>query len=488
MTSLLTKPRTAAAAVSVGAILLTSLFGASAAQAAAPFDGRHVLSSGHADALYLEKNASGDPELVLHSDEFGSHPATEYVVHGKPSVATRTAGANVAGVLGLATGDTYYLLPQSNQSQQLFLGFGYDTADYPAGSINVTHEISNYAGPGGFAAWQNSEDGPVEFLNPAQGKLSFASTANHEHLNWGFTAQGTYTFDVTSSFDDHGVRKQTAPVEYTFHIGEDLPGDVGVPTGPVTMQLGGVAAHYHTGNVASLTTTQDPLGSSDHFHWFTRANATSEWVAVDGAYGPSYGFVVTRELEVKAAIYDQQHALLAETEPAKILIDDHGNTPGVGPELSVALAPTEGALVVSVAPESKRSELSAMTLNDVADRYVAEGEIGGITVTDTRGGNLGWSASGRVRDLVSGEGAVLNGKHLGWTPKVVSRSQGQSVVAGPGVASGFVTGNGIKGWSELGSAAGDSIGTAVLGADIRLEAPTTTPIGTYSGVVLITVI
>lgn len=66
---------------------------------------------------------------------------------------------------------------------------------------------------------------------------------------------------------------------------------------------------------------------------------------------------------------------------------------------------------------------------------------------------------------------------------------GAQAAAGAAVAPGFIDGNGIKGWSVLGTAAaGSSNGTAVLGADVRIEAPTTTEIGDYTGLVLITVI
>lgn len=487
MTLTTSRPRAALAALGASAVLLSSLLGVSAAQAAGPYDGRHVLAQGHADGFYLEKDAAGEPSLVVHSDDFGNHPATEFVIHAKPSVASRTAGANVAGVLGVPSGDTYYLLPQTNQAQQIFLGFGYDTNSYAAGSIDVTHEISNFEGPGTFAAWQNTEDGPLEFLNTGKDTLKFTSSANHEHLNWGFTAEGAYTFDVTSSFVDRGVQKQAGPVTYSFFVGEQLPGG-DAPSGPVTLSLSGLAAHYHTGNVASLTAEQHPAGASDHFHWFTRANAQAEWSVVEGAAGNTYGFVVTGDVEVKAAIYGENHALLAETEPAAVRVDDHGNTPGTGPELAVSLAKEQGALAISLAPEAKRSQLTPMQLNQAADRYVSEGSIAGITVTDTRQGNLGWNANGRVRDLVSVDGAVLAGKYLGWTPKVVSSSDGQTVAAGPAVAPGFEQGSGITGWSRLGSASDHSRGTAVLGADVRLEAPTTTEVGDYTGVVLITVI
>ncbi|MER7798423.1 choice-of-anchor M domain-containing protein [Microbacterium sp. NPDC096154] len=488
MTSLLTRPRPAVA-TGVGLALAASLLGATAAHAAGPYDDRNVLSQGHADAFYIEKDAAGEPALAIHSDEFGTHAPEEFVIQGKPSVASRTAGASVASVLGIESGASYYLLPQTNQPGQVFLGFGYDTADYPAGSIEVTHTITDFEGPGTFAAWQNGDEGPVEWLNSAKDDWSFTSTANHEHLNWGFTAEGEYTFDVTSTFSDGGVEKIAGPQTYTFFVGEDLPQDAEPEPGATSLSISGVAAHYHTGNVASLTAVQSPEPVSDHFHWFTRASADAEWTAVDGAYTDSYGFVVTGEQQVKAVVYDHDHNAIAESDPVQIHVDDHGSTPGVGPEIAVSLKDTEGALVISVAADSKRSELSDLKLNPQADRYVSDGAIGGITVADTRAGSPGWSASGRVRELGTVDGAVLSGKYLGWTPKVVSASDGQQVAAGPSVSTGFIEGSGISGWSVLGSAAaGSSTGTAVLGADLHIEAPTTTQVGDYAGVVLITVI
>jgi hypothetical protein len=210
---------------------------------------------------------------------------------------------------------------------------------------------------------------------------------------------------------------------------------------------------------------------------------------INDAFTESYGFVVTKDMQVKAVLYDHDHQVIAESDPANIVVDDHGNTPGFGPELDVTLAATQGALTISVSDDGKSSTLSDLTLNEAADRYVSEGSITGITVTDTRSGAPGWTANGRVRGLVTVDGAQLAGKYLGWTPKVVSASNGQAVTAGDAVSPGFTAGNGIQGWNTLGTApAGASTGTAVLGADLAIEAPTTTAPGTYRGLVLITVI
>lgn len=487
MTSILTRRR-ASVAAGIGLALVASLLGGGAAHAAGPYDGRLALDQGHADMFYIKKDDAGAPQLLLHSDEFGDHAPEDFIVHMKPSVHQRTAGAAVAGLLGVPTGNAYYLGPQTNQPGHLFLGFGYNTSavgGWSSGSINVTHTMSNFDGAGDLVLWQNSDEGPQAWISSVTGDWDFTSSASHEHLAWGFTEQGVYTFDITSSFSDGGTSYVTDTESYTIYVGEDLPQN---PVGPVTVGIAGAAAHYHAGQVAVLN-AQVTGSAEEHFHWFTRPNASAGWTAVPGALTDTYGFIVTSEQQVKAVLYNHDHEVIAESDPVDIAIDDHGNDPFIGPEISVGYEEAQGALVVSLAPGSERTELSDLVLNAAADRLVSEGAIGGITVTDTRSGQLGWTANGRVRGLVTVDGASLAGKHLGWTPAVLSSTAGQNVTAGAAVAPGFSSGNGIQGYSALGSAvAGASTGTAVLGADIRIEAPTTTVAGDYTGVVLITVI
>lgn len=488
--SVTTRRRRSAPAVGIAA-LTAVLLAAGPALAAGPYDGRVVESEGHSDAFYIQKDATGEPELVIHSDTNGSVAPETLVYHAKPSVATRTAGALVAATLGIPTGSQYFLLPQTNQAGQLFVGFGYDTADYPAGSIQVTHTVSNVDGPGDLVLWQNSEDGPQVFISTVTGVAAFTSWANHEHVNWGFTAEGEYTFDVVSTFEDDGVAKTTAPRTYTFFVGEELPQDEPGPGPETLVTVTGAAAHYHAGEAAVLTAVQAPAEISADVRWSGRASAADAWAEIPSAGDDPavLAFIVTSEREIKAVVRAADGSVVAESDPVEIHVDDHGNDPVIGPEINVSHPLTDGALVISVAADSRVAQLSDLTLNPAADRLVSEGSIGGITVTDTRAGDLGWTANGRVRELVAADGDRLAGRYVGWTPEVLSTSAGQDVTAGGAVVPGLETGAGIQGWSTLGTApAGASRGTAVLGAGLRIEAPTSTAVGDYVGVVLITVI
>ncbi|MBO1902969.1 choice-of-anchor M domain-containing protein [Leucobacter weissii] len=300
----------AAAAVGVVGALVAGMFAAAPAQAEAtdPYADRTVYVQNHADAFYITKDGSGEPRLVLHADDFGDLAPEAVVIHAKPSVAGRTAGAGVANLLGIAQGSTYYLLPQTSQPGQIFLGFGYNPVDYP--SITVTHMITDFSGPGQLALWQSGDEGPEQWLNTGKDDWSFSSPANHEHLNWGFTATGLYTFEVTSTFTDGGTAKSAGPQRYTFYVGESLPQITAQPS------------------ISGEAKTNRPL-TADPGTWSPAAEAFAyQWladgVAVEGATGPEFvpgnAQIGTRISVAVAAIWQnapEGRVVSAATEPVE---------------------------------------------------------------------------------------------------------------------------------------------------------------------------
>ncbi|MFT7837875.1 choice-of-anchor M domain-containing protein [Saccharothrix sp. BKS2] len=485
--------RHTAALASVTALGLTlgSLTGTAHAEAA--YADKQVVSEGHVDVFYVDVVDSA-PVLVAHTAAGNVSPA-DLVIQAKPSVASRTVSATVAGLPGWkAQGETYYLLPQTSQAGQVFGGFGHSSA--VAEGTSVTYDLDSVQGPGAFALWQNGEDGPNVFLASADGgPRSFTSAADHEHVNWGFTEQGEYRVTVRAAVTPPGgTPAQLQPVTYTFFVGEELPQDPGPDPGTPATQLTitGLAAHYHAGGVATLTAVQTPQTDEEHYHWFTRAAGETDWSFVPDAYTGRYGFVVRTaddNREIKAALYNHDHQVIAESAPVVVDVDDHGNDPVNGPTITTTLSAQEGVLAISVAPENREVDLGALTLNPAADRYTAAGALKPITVTDTRADNPGWNASGRVRAFTTVDGQQLGGRYLGWTPTVLSATANQTVTAGPRVDPGFTAGNGLATWSQLGTApAGAGRGTAQLGAELGLEAPADLAPGTYRAMLILTAI
>lgn len=137
--------------------------------------------------------------------------------------------------------------------------------------------------------------------------------------------------------------------------------------------------------------------------------------------------------------------------------------------------------------------LPALTLNAGATMLTTSGAINDVTVTDTRAATPGFSVTGQVAADFGGSGTI-NSYNLGWTPSVKSAvgptvTAGPAVVAGQGLAVGATPADpavGLKASRTLATGTGN--GTAVLGADLSLTAPTSTVAGSYSAALTLTAI
>ncbi|MCM3226640.1 metal ABC transporter solute-binding protein, Zn/Mn family [Terribacillus saccharophilus] len=91
-----------------------------------------------------------------------------------------------------------------------------------------------------------------------------------------------------------------------------------------SVQVEGVANHYHTGDEIELTAQLTGDADYDHWHWYQRANADEEWAAISGQGTETFTFEAPEEsLEVQAVVYDNNHEVYAESEPVELHIDNH---------------------------------------------------------------------------------------------------------------------------------------------------------------------
>ena len=154
--------------------------------------------------------------------------------------------------------------------------------------------------------------------------------------------------------------------------------------------------------------------------------------------------------------------------------------------INTSVAP--GALALSVA--GSQVNLPALALNTTSTLFSTAGPIQTVTVTDTRAGAPGWSLSGQVADFASGSNSI-NAENLGWAPNLVNKGDSVKLTLGGNVApaNGVPSSDngvlGLKSSRTLASATG--LGTAQLGADLSLVAPTSTVAGAYTGVLTLTV-
>nr|WP_318540483.1 zinc ABC transporter substrate-binding protein [Terribacillus saccharophilus] len=91
-----------------------------------------------------------------------------------------------------------------------------------------------------------------------------------------------------------------------------------------SVQVEGVANHYHTGDEIELTAQLTGDADYDHWHWYQRANADEEWAAISGQGTETFTFEAPEEsFEVQAVVYDNNHEVYAESEPVELHIDNH---------------------------------------------------------------------------------------------------------------------------------------------------------------------
>jgi hypothetical protein len=162
-----------------------------------------------------------------------------------------------------------------------------------------------------------------------------------------------------------------------------------------------------------------------------------------------------------------------------------------------------GSLTISLdTGQDGEVNLSTPSLRAEGDYLTAGGSIDPVKVVDTRVGTAsGWQVRGVVTDFtgqdVSNTGSTIKAENLGWTPLApFSTSASQTVTPGPVVApatpplesSAASTGVALASSQVLASAAsGHARGTAVIGADLALNLPTTTVSGAYAAQLTLTV-
>ncbi|MGP4066327.1 metal ABC transporter solute-binding protein, Zn/Mn family [Oceanobacillus sp. M65] len=91
-----------------------------------------------------------------------------------------------------------------------------------------------------------------------------------------------------------------------------------------SVEIVGLADHYHTGDVVTLEAELPEDVNYDHWHWYIRENDTEEWETLSDQGTSHFEYKTTGEsFEVRALLFDEDHNTYAESEPVSIIIDDH---------------------------------------------------------------------------------------------------------------------------------------------------------------------
>ena len=187
-----------------------------------------TISSGHTDifeAEYITEDedtgvALTTPQLHLgvHTDSGHYEPADVLLEVGNAAYrSTDGFSANITTLLG----PNAWILPVDLEVADSLglIEAGVAMAGFPAGSVTFTMVGAGADNPGNFALFNSSSAIRLSATESEVGTSSFSITTGHIHYNWGFSAPGTYTFDLKASYTDanFGVL-ESATETYTFNV------------------------------------------------------------------------------------------------------------------------------------------------------------------------------------------------------------------------------------------------------------------------------
>ena len=189
-----------------------------------------TISSGHVDifeAEYITEDedtgvALTTPQLHLgvHTDSGHYEPADVLLEVG--NAAYRSSDGFSADITTLLGANAWILPVDLEQAANLgLIEAGVAKAGFPSPTDSVTFTMvgAGAANPGNFALFTAGSSIRLSATGSEVGTSGFSITTGHIHYNWGFSAPGTYTFDLKASYTDanFGVL-ESATETYTFNV------------------------------------------------------------------------------------------------------------------------------------------------------------------------------------------------------------------------------------------------------------------------------
>jgi surface-anchored protein len=185
------------------------------------------LGEGHTD-LALDYSPS-DKTWNVHvgSDSKGSEfTPDEVVLKVKPPAQTTVPADSKFAFLG-TPGDTIWILPQAQNEDILYLGYGGD--GIPSGVFigdQVKVGLVSVTGPGDFFSYRVDGFGnPQVLFNTKDGistnDVATVQSGGDAHLNWAFSQPGEYKviLNVSGTLVESNAPSSSGPVTFTFNVG-----------------------------------------------------------------------------------------------------------------------------------------------------------------------------------------------------------------------------------------------------------------------------
>jgi surface-anchored protein len=192
------------------------------------------LVQGHADiGLAIEEGTdiAWDLHVHNHDTEEEFHPDEALLMVNANGWTVRSGGAAGASYdfLGVNAGQSFFMLPETENVNQLFLGIAAEEIN--AGTLrnaSARLQLISVNGPGAFSVWNEELGGPVLRMGTLNGvgidDFVIVPEGGHAHFNYGFSRAGSYEITVQAV----GTLADGSPivgdyVTYFFSVGNIAP-------------------------------------------------------------------------------------------------------------------------------------------------------------------------------------------------------------------------------------------------------------------------
>jgi surface-anchored protein len=204
----------------------------------------NVWTVGHVDGFDIGYT-SGNWDLRTHNVDIDTYaPADQALLVAVPESKVARPTGSQWDFLGVPEGNDVWILPQTQQSNLLFLGNSSETippgtfASYvesdprlpPVAAPWIKLSLEAVRGPGHFSVWNNDSFGnPIVWAASSDGITGgdslFIVSGSHVHFNWGFSARGQYEVDIrASAFLGPGMTNPVQSSVVTYYLSAEQPG------------------------------------------------------------------------------------------------------------------------------------------------------------------------------------------------------------------------------------------------------------------------
>ena len=420
---------------------------------------------------------------------FAQSASAEQITTGTVSVTPTTgnsADANFLNSLDVTTGCPVGF--RASSDTQIFQGAN------RLGSVSLTRTTATAYGTTGLDGNAIHQDRTIAPTNGYVSNRSLNSTTQGTIVNGTPGNDANFELRVYCYADNNNRAYTTTDKWFTLAMSINSTGDwkVGAAVvAPATSTTTSLTALLNSDNTTTLTATvKDPNGA------VLPAGTTGSVQFLEGTAVAGTGTITNGVATANTAVLASgSHTFTAQFTPGNAAIYAASTSGSASVTVAQPAAAPGSTNVTTTVPSGTgsltfsglQSAISLGTAVLTGGLFTANGNLGPITVTDTRQlGSSTWNLTGTSTDFKDGS-KLIDGKYFGWTPSLVG--SGNAGTAGTAVLPAPASTSGLKAASVLTTGTVvDGTTTTIVGAALSLAAPGNTRGGFYTAVLTLTLL